>query len=93
MIEILGWVHQLKPEEMYLKLFYKSKIKSRVDQADMKNMLKGDKLNLIKKITWEMYEAEEESVKLKVMESLDEHAKSMEDAALNDEPTPKQYNW
>lgn len=70
-------------------MFYKSKIKSQVDQADMKNMSKGDKLNLIKKITWEMYGAEEKLVKLKVMESLDEHAKSIEDAALNDEPTPK----
>ena len=89
MIEILGWVCQLKPEEMYSKLFYKSKIKSQVDQADMKNMSKGDKLNLIKKITWEIYGAEEKLVKLKVMESLDEHAKSIEDAALNDEPTPK----
>ena len=58
----------------------------------MKDMVKGDKLNLVKKLTWDMYGAEEESVKLQVMEKLEEHAKSMEDAALNDEPTPERYH-
>ena len=85
-------MRQLKPEEMYSKLFYKSKIKPKVDHTDMKNMVKGDKLNLAKKLTWEMYEAEEESVKLQVMEKLEERAKSMEVAALDDEVMPEQYH-
>ena len=83
---------QLKPEEMYSKLFYKSKIKPKVNRTDMKNMVKGDKLNLVKKLTQEMYEAEEESVKLQVMEKLEEQAKSMEDAALDDEAMLEQYH-
>lgn len=92
-IEIAGWVWQLKPEEMYSKLFYQSKIKPRVDSAEMKNMSKGEKLNFVKKLTQEMYKAEDEVVKLQVMESLDEHAKSMEDASLDiDEPMPEQYH-
>ena len=92
-IEIAGWVRQLKPEEMYLKLFYQSKIKPRVDSAEMKNMSKGEKLNFVKKLTQEMYKAEDEVVKLQVMESLDERAKSMEDASLDvNEPTPEQYH-
>lgn len=85
-------MRQLKPEEMYSKLFYKSKIKPQVDRADMKDMSKGDKLNFVKKITRDMYEAEEESVKLQVIESLNDRAKSMEDAALDDEPTPERYH-
>ena len=40
-----------------------------------------------------MYEAEEESVKLQVMEKLEEQAKSMEDAALDDEAMLEQYHW
>lgn len=91
-IEIPGRMRQLKPEEMYLKMFYKSKIKPKVDRTDMKNMAKGDKLNLVKKLTREMYEAEEESVKLQVLEKLEERAKSMEVAALDDEATPEQYH-
>ena len=91
-IVIPGRMRQLKPEEMYSKLFYKSKIKPRVDRTDMKGMAKGDKLNLVKKLTREMYGAEEESVKLQVMEKLEERAKSMEDAALDDEPTPERYH-
>ena len=86
-------MHQLKPEEMYSKLFYQSKIKRKVNHTDTKNMAKGDKLNLVKKLTQEMYEAEEESVKLQVMEKLEEQAKSMEAAALDDEATLEQYHW
>jgi len=91
-IEIPGRMRQLKPEEMYSKMFYKSKIKPRVDRTDTKNMAKGEKLNLVKKLTREMYEAEEESVKLQVLEKLEERAKSMEVAALDDEATPEQYH-
>ena len=78
---------------MYSKLFDKSKIKPEVDYADTKNMVKGDKLNLVKKLTWEMYEAEEESIKLQVMEKLEEQAKSMKAAALNDDAMLEQYHW
>ena len=52
-VEIPGRMRQLKPEEMYSKMFYKSKIKPRVDQMaqkDKSDMAKGEKLNLVKKL-------------------------------------------
>src|SRR6267378_3441546 len=88
-IDVPGCMHQLKPEEMYSKMFYLSKIKPCVDREVM---VKGERLSFIRKLTQEMYEAENESVKLEVMAKLEEECtKKMEDTSACGIPTPEQY--
>ena len=79
---------------MYLKLFYDEKIKLIVEEVKNElgsmELLKGEKLNLCKRITRDLYEGEDDDIKELVMTKLKERAKAME---KNDDIdcTPEQY--
>ena len=81
---------------MYSKLFYDEKIKSIVEEVENElgsmELSKGEKLNLRKRITRDLYEGEDDDVKELVVAKLKERAKVMEDQK-NDEVdrTPEQY--
>jgi hypothetical protein len=87
---------QLKDYEMYSKLFYDEKIKSIVEEVENElgsmELSKGEKLNLRKRITRDLYEGEDEDVKELVMAKLKERAKVMEDQKNDDvDRTPEMY--
>jgi hypothetical protein len=86
---------QLKDYEMYSKLFYDEKIKLTVEEVEKEiggDMTKGEKLNLRKRITRDLYEVEDDDVKALVIAKLKERAKAMEDQKSNDvDRTPEQY--
>jgi hypothetical protein len=67
---------QLKDYEMYSKLFYDDKIKSIVEEVENElgsmELSKGEKLNLHKRITKDLYEAEDDDVKELVITKLKE---------------------
>ena len=87
---------QLKDYEMYSKLFYDDKIKSIVEEVEKElgsmELTKGEKLNMCKRITKDLYEAEDDDVKELVTAKLKERAKAMADQKIDDvDHTPKQY--
>lgn len=87
---------QLKDYEMYSKLFYDEKIKSIVEEVENElgsmELSKGEKLNLRKRITRDLYEGEDDDVKELVAAKLKERAKVMEDQKNDDvDRTPEQY--
>ena len=89
---------QLKDYEMYSKLFYEERIKSIVEKVEIElgsmELSKGEKLNLRKRITRDLYEGEDDDVKELVIAKLKERAKAMEDQKNGDiVRTPKQYLW
>jgi hypothetical protein len=81
---------------MYSKLFYDEKIKSIVEEVENElgsmELSKGEKLNLRKRITRDLYEGEDDDVKELVAAKLKERAKVMEDQKNDDvDRTPEQY--
>jgi hypothetical protein len=81
---------------MYSKLFYDEKIKSIVEEVENElgsmELSKGEKLNLRKRITRDLYEGEDDDVKELVVAKLKERAKVMEDQKNDDvDRTPEQY--
>ena len=81
---------------MYSKLFYDKKIKSIVEEVENElgsmDLSKGEKLNLCKRITRDLYEGEDDEVKELVIAKLKERAKVMEDQKNDDvDCTPEQY--
>ena len=83
---------------MYSKLFYDKKIKSIVEEVENElgsmDLSKGEKLNLCKRITRDLYEGEDDEVKELVIAKLKERAKVMEDQKNDDvDCTPEQYLW
>jgi predicted metal-binding transcription factor (methanogenesis marker protein 9) len=87
---------QLKDYEMYSKLYYDEKIKRLVEEVEEElgsiELSKGEKLNLRKRIAKDLYEGEDEDVKVLVNAKLKERAKVIEDQK-NDgiDRTPEQY--
>ena len=83
---------------MYLKLFYDEKIKLIVEEVKNKlgsmGLSKGEKLNLCKRITRDLYEGEDDEVKELVIAKLKERAKVMDDQKNDDvDHTPEQCLW
>ena len=81
---------------MYSKLFYDEKIKSTVEEVENElgsmELTKGEKLNLRKRITRDLYEVEDDDVKELVMAKLKERAKAKVDQKSNViDRTPEQY--
>ena len=80
---------------MYSKLFYDKKIKSIVEEVENElgsmELSKGEKLNLRKRITRDLYEGEDDDVKELVVAKLKERAKVMEDQKNDLDRTPLQY--
>jgi hypothetical protein len=81
---------------MYSKLFYDEKIKSIVEGIENElgsmELSNGEKLNLRKRITKDLYEGEDDDVKELVVAKLKEKAKVMEDQKHDeDDRTPEQY--
>lgn len=81
---------------MYSKLFYDDKIKSTVEEVEKElgsmDLSKGEKLNMRKRITKDLYDAEDDDVKELVTAKLKERAKAMEDQKNDDvDRTPEQY--
>jgi hypothetical protein len=85
----------LKDYEMYSKLFYDDKIKSIVEEVENElgsmELSKGEKLNLRKRITKDLYEAEDDDVKELVITKLKERANVMDQKNDDVARTPKQY--
>lgn len=87
---------QLQGQEMYSKLYYSTKIQPVVEETLKEKLQKGmlprgEKLNIIKQITREMYLAESEDVKFEVQEKLDERSREAETAECTAERTADQY--
>ena len=81
---------------MYSKLFYDEKIKSIVEEVENElgsmELSKGEKLNLRKRITRDLYEGEDDDVKELVAAKLKKRAKVMEDQKNDDvDRTLEQY--
>jgi hypothetical protein len=88
---------QLKDYEMYSKLYYDEKIKPLVEEVESElagsmELSKGEKLNLRKRIARDLYEGEDEDVKVLVIAKLKERAKVLENQKNDDvDRTPEQY--
>ena len=86
---------QLKDYEMYSKLYYDEKVKPIVEEVEGElgsmELSKGEKLNLRKRITRDLYDGEDEDVKEVVIAKLKERAKVMEDQKNDLDRTPLQY--
>jgi hypothetical protein len=88
-----GKARQLKGQEMYSKLYYSTKIQPVVEETlkEKGKLPKGEKLNIIKQITKELYLAESEEVKSEVQEKIDERAREAKTAECAAERTADQY--
>ena len=86
---------QLKPYEMFSKLYYQTEIRPAVEKALMseKGLSKGDKLNLVKKISQEVYDQQDQAVKDEIEVKLTESAQLEEDDSDGDDDvrSPEQY--
>jgi len=80
---------------MFSKLYYQEKIRPAVESALMKEkgLSKGDKLNLVKKISQEVYDEQDQLTKDEIEARLEKCAKLGEDDLDSDDDirSPEQY--
>jgi len=80
---------------MFSKLYYQEKIRPAVEKALMEKtgLLKGEKLNLVKAISQEVFEEQDQTTKDKIEEKLTELADLMDDNDSDDSDvrSPEQY--
>ncbi|KZP30675.1 hypothetical protein FIBSPDRAFT_883815 [Athelia psychrophila] len=89
--------HRVNQEdEMYIKLFYPTRIIQNVRERLKQEELTGPAVNLIRKVAREMYEKEDSETQGKVKSALaaqraENAEESEEEVAVDDTPTPQQY--
>lgn len=89
--------HRVNQEdEMYIKLFYPTRIIQNVRERLKQEALTGPAVNLIRKVAREMYEKEDSETQAKVRSALaaqrvENAEESEEEVAVDDTPTPQQY--